>query len=131
MYIEITTQDKVREFCKSIERKQDRFKQYGKNISNPCFGRGVLQYCTDRYWTQKQIADFLSCSQPTVSYWLNKFKLKSYGQRRQEYNRWVRKRLKDMRDKRKKKAKLKKDKERKKDNKRKQKVKRKQSASHS
>jgi len=49
------------------------------------WGRGVLTYYTDRYYTQQQIAESLGCSQVTVSYWLRKFGLLSYGMRNREW----------------------------------------------
>ena len=48
------------------------------------WGKGVLSYYTDKYYTQQQIAESLGCSQANVCYWLRKFGLKSYGVRHME-----------------------------------------------
>ena len=51
----------------------------GDLANKPAWGRSVQQWYTARYWTQQRIAENIGCSQSTISYWLRKWGLKSYG----------------------------------------------------
>ena len=67
---------------------------YKELISKPSFGRGVLSYFVDKMYNQKQIADRIGCSQPTVSALLRKYKLLTFKQKAAVYRKWVRAEIK-------------------------------------